>query len=497
MKPLKQEYREIFSVTGLIASVVAFIFLIPALVSLLYGELLSVMVGFIVPFLVLEAFGLGLWKIFHSTDASRLSYLQGAVSVVFAWIIVTSASTIPFIMIMDMSYTQGIFETVSGWTTTGLTVLDVDLVPNSLLLFRSIMQFLGGFGIVALMITSIVGVGTMSTLYESEGHDQVLPNIKKTAQTLFSFYTAFMLIGTLAYIVAGMPAFDAINHSMSALATGGFSVNNDSIAHYNSVPIEGITIALMFMGSLNFATYILFLRKRYDILKSVNEHRFYLILILLVVMSGTFIMHQLMYDSFGEAFRHGIFETMTALTGTGFSITNNYHVLPGAFIILSIILMNIGGQSGSTTGGLKVTRVHLMFKTFRYTIRRTFQAERQITDNVVTTPSGEKSIHREDMIHVYNYASIYLTMLFIGALTLATQGYSVRESFFEYASALGTVGLTIGVTDAAMSAVSYWSMTLGMFLGRLEFLVIFIVLAKLYRDSSGSIKAKFKNQDAI
>ncbi|MFW5913933.1 MAG: TrkH family potassium uptake protein, partial [Bacillota bacterium] len=461
MKPLRQEYREIFAVTGLIASVVAFIFLLPALVSLLYGELLSVMVGFVVPFVVLEAFGIGLWKIFHSTDASRLSYLQGAVSVVFTWIIVASASTIPFIMILDMNFTQAIFETVSGWTTTGLTVLDVDLVPNSLLLFRSIMQFLGGFGIVALMITSIVGVGTMSTLYESEGHDQVLPNIKKTAQTLFSFYVSFMFIGALAYILAGMPAFDAINHSMSAIATGGFSVNNDSIGHYNSIPIEGITIVLMFMGSLNFATYILFLRKRYDILKSVNEHRFYIGLILLVVMVGVFFMYQQMYASFGEAFRYGIFESLTALTGTGYSITNNYNILPGVFIVFSIMLMSIGGQSGSTTGGLKVTRVHLMFKTFRHTIRRAFQAERQITDNVITTPSGEKSIHRQDMIHVYNYASIYMTVLFVGALTLASQGYSVRDSLFEYASALGTVGLSIGVTDAAMSAVSYWSMTLG------------------------------------
>ncbi|MGM0435963.1 MAG: TrkH family potassium uptake protein [Bacillota bacterium] len=497
MRTLRQEYREIFAVTGLIGSVVAFVFLIPAVVSVLYGESFSTTLGFLVPFLVLEAFSLPIYRIFHDTDASRLSYLQGAVSVVFTWIIMVFASTLPFIMILDFNFTQATFETVSGWTTTGLSVVDVLNTPNSLLIFRSIMQFFGGFGIVALMITSIVGVGTMSTLYETEGHDQVLPNIKKTAQTLFSFYVGIMLAGALAYILAGMPAFDAINHSMSALATGGFSVQPDSIGHYDSIPIEGVTIALMVLGSLNFATYILLLRKKYKVLFSINEHRFYLALMLIVISAGVFLLTQGGAYAFGTSFRVGLFETVTALTGTGYSIVDSYTVLPAAFILLSIMLMTIGGQSGSTTGGLKVTRVHLMVKTFKHTIVRSFQAERQVTDNVVTTPSGEKNIHRQDMVHIYNYVTVYIAILIIGTIILATQGFSVTESFFEYASALGTVGLSIGVTNAALSGVAYWSMTLGMFLGRLEFLVVFVVFVKLYRDTVTTIKSKVPSNDAL
>jgi trk system potassium uptake protein TrkH len=497
MKTLRQEYRDIFAVTGLIGSVVAFVFLLPAIVSMVYGENFSTTLGYIVPFLILEAFSFPLYRIFHDTDASRLSYLQGSVSVVFTWIIMVFASTIPFIMISDFTFTQSAFETVSGWTTTGLSTVDVLTTPNSLLVFRSLMQFFGGFGIVALMITSIVGVGTMSTLYETEGHDQVLPNIKKTAQTLFSFYIGIMILGTLAYILAGMPAFDAINHSMSALATGGFSVQPDSIGHYNSLPIEGVTIVLMVLGSLNFATYILLLRKKYTVLININEHRFYLALLLLVIASGVFLLTQGGAFAFGESFRIGLFETVTALTGTGYSIVDNYTVLPAAFILLTIMLMTIGGQSGSTTGGLKVTRVHLMFKTFKHTIGRSFQAERQVTDNVVVTPSGEKNIHRQDMVHIYNYVAVYITVLIIGSIILASQGFTVTESFFEYASALGTVGLSIGVTSPGLSGIAFWSMTLGMFLGRLEFLVVFVVFAKIYKDTVTTIKSKVQSNDAL
>jgi len=325
----------------------------------------------------------------------------------------------------------------------------------------------------------------------------VLPNIKKTAQTLFSFYIGIMILGTLAYILAGMPAFDAINHSMSALATGGFSVQPDSIGHYNSLPIEGVTIVLMVLGSLNFATYILLLRKKYTVLININEHRFYLALLLLVIASGVFLLTQGGAFAFGESFRIGLFETVTALTGTGYSIVDNYTVLPAAFILLTIMLMTIGGQSGSTTGGLKVTRVHLMFKTFKHTIGRSFQAERQVTDNVVVTPSGEKNIHRQDMVHIYNYVAVYITVLIIGSIILASQGFTVTESFFEYASALGTVGLSIGVTSPGLSGIAFWSMTLGMFLGRLEFLVVFVVFAKIYKDTVTTIKSKVQSNDAL
>ncbi|MFU8786344.1 MAG: TrkH family potassium uptake protein [Candidatus Izemoplasmataceae bacterium] len=479
MKPLRHEYREIGYTLGLILSVVGVIFIIP--ISFSVFENVSSFNAFIIPFVTLQFIAFLLYKFQKRREKSVLTYQQGAVSVVLAWLITMTISTLPFMMLTDLNFTQAMFESVSGWTTTGLSMLEVESLPKSLLIYRSILQFAGGFGLVAIMISSLIGIGTLSTLYESEGHDQLLPNIKKTAQVLFVFYSSFMVFGTLLYVVFGMPLFEALNHAMSAVSTGGFSVHSDSIGYYNNINIEVVTMVLMLLGSINFAAYILIIKGKFKLFKSIDENRFMVLLFIPFALLLLFLMSRFMYMSLPEALRITIFEGISALTTTGYSISS-YSSYPSSIIIVFIMVMIIGGQSGSTSGGIKLTRINLIIKNFRFSIIRIFQPEHQITDNIIKTPKGIKQIHKEDMNDIYNYMFLYLFTLFIGTLILTIEGFSLQDSLFEYASTLGTVGLSVGITSTTLSYLSYWSMIIGMFLGRLEFMVVLIVIVKLVKD---------------
>jgi len=480
MKSLNKEYSEMCYILGLILTVVGFIYLIPIIVGVFEnnGEPLA----FIVPFIIMETLGIGLKKLFRNHKNSVLTYQQAAVSVVLSWVITMIVSVVPFIMIASLTFSQAMFESVSGWTTTGLSMVEVANLPNSLLLFRSLMQFAGGFGLVAIMISSLIGIGALSTLYESEGHDQLLPNIKKTAQVLFAFYVTFMVLGVVAYIMSGMPLFDAINHSMSAISTGGFSIRDESIGFYNNRAIEIITIVLMLLGSLNFAAYVLLYKKKFKLFRKINENRF---MTLLIVFASILLLYSLittMFMSFTTAARITMFEIISAATTTGYSISD-YSMYFSTSIIIFITLMIIGGQSGSTSGGIKVTRINLVVRNFLYSIRRVFHPEHRITDNVINIPSGSKQIHKGEMNNIYNYIFIYFVTLVIGTFILSLEGFGLQDSLFEFASTIGTVGLSVGITSANLSNLSYWAMILGMFLGRLEFIVVIIVFVKLFIDA--------------
>lgn len=489
MKTLKQEYSEIFRSLGIILMFVGLVFLIPIIYALIDAETSASYYAFFLMVLIMEVVGITLYRLCHDYDANIITYQQGAFTVVFAWVFTALVSTIPFILIMDLNFTQAFFESMSGWTTTGLSQLDEATVPRSLLIFRSIMQFSGGFGLVALMVSSIIGIRSVSTLYESEGHEKVLPNIKKTAQTLFTIYISYFAAGAALYVIVGMPFFDSINHSMSAVSTGGFSVRPESIGHYQSLPIEMVTIVLMLLGSINFSAYILLFTGRTKAFTRVTENRFMLVWLIPSSIIVVMLMVGGLYPSMTTSLRHGLFETVSAITTTGYSISD-YTLFTGPLLFIFILFMIVGGQSGSTSGGIKMTRVNLIRKNIGHGFKKVFQPRNLITENEIQTPSGRQLIHKEDMNEQYNYITLYILSLFAGAFILTTQGFSLSESLFEYASTLGTVGLSVDVVSLSMSGLSTWVMTIGMFLGRLEFMVIIVAFLKVFRDGIQAFKER-------
>ena len=269
--------------------------------------------------------------------------------------------SIPFVLGSQLAPVQALFEAVSGWTTTGLSTMDVGMTPKIYLFHRSFMQFCGGLGFV-MMITMLISNKKSMDLYNAEGHpDKLTPNLRKTAQTIFAMYSFYLLIGTAAYRIAGMELFDGICHAMCALSTGGFSTKLNSIGEYNSLAIELVTIILMVIGTTNFAVLLLFTKRRWKEAFRVSEVRFMLGLLLLFVPVTAISLSVGLDMSLGEGFRRAAFDLVSALSTTGYS-SMSYTAWPPFAVGVLILMMLIGGGIGSTAGGMKMTRVYLMLR---------------------------------------------------------------------------------------------------------------------------------------
>ena len=341
---------------GIFTSISGFILLLPLLTIIFYRDELIYAPSFLIPASISIVLGLILAKIFKEYRERTLSVGEDAVIVVSGWILATVFSAIPFIIGQNLNFTQAYFEAVSGWTTTGLSVIEVESAPHIFLIHRSIMQFFGGVGIVLVMLSALSSTFGMK-LYNSEGHtDKLLPNLIKSSRVIISIYLGYVVSGTILYVIFGMPVFDAINHSIAALSTGGFSVKANSIGYYNNVFIELITIILMILGTTSFATHLLLVKGKFKEILKLGEIRFMFLVLGIFIPLVTFVSLKDLYTSLYKGIRVGLFEVVSALSTTGFS-TVTYNNWPSFAILIMIVAMLIGGGAGSTSGGIKLYRV--------------------------------------------------------------------------------------------------------------------------------------------
>ncbi|WP_423188627.1 TrkH family potassium uptake protein [Alkalibacterium sp. f15] len=450
--------------------------------------------AFVIPSSVSIILGLIIGIVFRkNNDEVKFQYTSqdGSLTVLFAWFYGFVLGAIPFVLSGQLMFLQGLYESVSGWTTTGLSVMDVTVTPPIFLFYRSFMQFCGGLGFIMMMIMIIQGKDSMS-LYNAEGHpDRLMPNIKKTAQVIFNMYSFFLIVGTGTYIILGMPALDSLLHTMSALSTGGFSTQPTSIGAYQSVSIEAFTILLMIIGTTNFAVLLLLTKRKFSQIFKVSELRFFGILLLIFVPLITLSLSYELYLSLGEGFRHSIFNVVSALSTTGFS-TLSYEGWPAASIGMMIILMVIGGGLGSTAGGIKLTRVYLMIRVLGFNIHKRLSSRRRVDSSYYYSAQGNRKIDQDLISDTVGFIALYLMILFTGGILITwTSGATLTQSVFEFASSLGTVGLSIGLTGPNTDGGTLIVQMFGMILGRLE---IFIILIGIY---SGASSIKFKLREVL
>ena len=392
-------------------------------------------------------------------------------TVLFTWFWGIIVGAMPFFLSGQLKFVQALFESVSGWTTTGLSVMDVTRTSRIFLFYRSFMQYCGGLGFVLMMVMLVSGKRSMD-LFNAEGHpDKLMPNLKQTAQTIFEMYIIFLILGTAAYVVCGMPLFDSLCHAMCSLSTGGFSTKLNSIGEYHSLPIEIITTLLMLIGTTNFAVLLLLLRGKWRQAIQVSEVRFLFLLLLIFVplmalsLSGSM--------GLGAGLRHALFNAASALSTTGYA-TMSYENWPSFAIGLMILLMLIGGGIGSTAGGLKLTRVYLILRMIGLNMKRKLLPQRCVDAPTFVKAQGRTKIDEELCSETVGFVGCYLLLFVAGALLLTlTAGCGLEKAMFEFASALGTVGLSIGLTGTATNDATLIVEMVGMILGRLE---IFIVL---------------------
>ena len=434
---------------GRMMEVVSFILLLPLpFVPFFKGESF-ILTSFLIPFFV---------SILISFTVDKLGFRFKSISstVSFIWLYGFLVLSFPFLGSKTTTFIGALFESISGLTTTGLSILDVEKLPKTLLLYRAMLQYIGGLGFVMMILLFFKG-REEAELYEAEGHvDRVKPNIRKTAKTITIMYLSFLLLGSIEYKIAGMTILDSVVHSMCALSTGGFSNRMLSIGAYDSL------LLTLLSGRIR------------DSFRSTEIKTFFS---LLFIGSGLMILILLEKGyGVGSTFRITLFNALSALSTTGFS-TLDYTTLPEGAVFVMIVLMIIGGGVGSTAGGIKLERFYIIFKSTIKSIREKISPEGTVIVDKMVKGRESHIIDEGERNDAFSYFSLYLLFLIFGTIVLSTtEDCPILYALFEYTSSLSTVGLSIGVTSPTTSPVSLSVMMIAMVMGRLEMMVIFQAL---------------------
>lgn len=487
---LVEKYRSIFYYVGRLLRFVAIVLLLPLLSLLFYPhewyQGLYFVVSSILAFIVSQV----LIMQGKNHQLSRLVNGQDALIVVFTWFFAMVFSSLPFILSGHLTPLLGMFEAVSGWSTTGLSVVDVNAIESIYLLFRSIIQFFGGLGLV-LVVFAILSESYGLRLYFAEGHnDRLMPNLSKSARVVLKIYSVYLIVGIILLMIFGMSLFEAINIAMTALSTGGFAITADSIGAYQSQAIESVIIGLMIIGNTNFAGHLLLFGRKLKRFVKLDEFK-YLIFSIIFLTSWLMVAHV----NQGISIRVALFEAVSAITTTGFTITT-YQYWPSVALMLLIIFMVIGGGAGSTAGGLKQVRFIIMIKSVILGIKKKFLPKQVVKDIVISRGDGDLPMDDTSVLEVYQLFLMYLALLVFGSLIIASYGYPFIDALFEFTSALGTVGTSVGITSMhAPSGVLIIEM-IGMFFGRLEIMIVVLAMIVSVKDVRLFLTKSRKNEDS-
>jgi trk system potassium uptake protein TrkH len=408
---------------------------------------------------------------------------DGFLAVTLAWLVAAALGAIPFLLHGTFDRpVDAFFESMSGFTTTGATVLgDIEAEPHSILLWRSLSQWLGGVGIVVLVvaIAPATGLASQRVFYaEMSGvtSDRLTPRIADTAKIITGIYGVFTVAGLAAYALAGMPLFDALNHSLTSVATAGFSTRTASIGAYDSLAIELVAIVLMILGGVNFALYWQLLRDRQRIGPQLPEVRVYLLLMGFGILAATVsLMAGDQRAAFGPALRDGAFAVVSVMTTTGYTTADFDEWTAFAKFVL-IALMFVGGCAGSTAGGMKVIRIMLLARS------AVQEVQHQLQPTAIQVLRVRGRVFGEDVRRaVLGFFYIYVTVFLVGTLVMGTMGLDPVTAASSVISTLNIVGPGIGEVGATESFASVpqgglWFLSLLMLIGRLEVFTVLVLL---------------------
>lgn len=475
---------------GLFSLIIGGMILTPILVIPFYPEEISNIIYFLIPSGLAFLFGAIILLSLRGRKKLHLSKLHDSILVVATWMIAILFSSLPFYFSGQLTFLQSVFEATSGYTTTGLTVSDVESIPHVFLIFRSLMQFYGGVGLI-LLITSFFADKAGMRLYQAEGHiDKLVPNLLRSARFILLIYVIYIVTGIAFYTFFGMPLFDAINHSISAVATGGFSVKSASIGYYNSLPIEIVTIVLMILGGTNFFVHLLLLQRKFGLAFKHVELKFLGLLTLIFI--PLFITSLMRFNQLGflESLRIGTFHFFSSITTTGLQTVPNMNFFHGSLLFPLILTMMIGASIGSTAGGMKLFRVSLALKSTYWNLNKYASNHKLVRAHFINRYGVKTKLDDDEISHNYTFIFVYLLILCIGITIFAFQGYGLLESLFEFTSILGTIGLSYGLIGPDVNNIVLITSIVGMLIARLESYILIIAFAKLFIDFKHFIKNK-------
>ncbi len=413
---------------------------------------------------------------------------EGVLIVVCFWVVLSLFATLPFLLtdtIPGLSFSAAFFESMSGLTTTGATVLSgLDELPKAILYYRQQLQWLGGMGIIvlAVAILPLLGVGGME-LYHAESSgiskDRLTPKLRQTAIALWKIYVSLTVVCALAYFLSGMDAFDAIGHSFSTVAIGGFSTHSASIGYFNSGVIEAVAIVFMFLAGINFSLHFVAWNNRsiIDYWKDSEFKAYIVVLLVSVLIILSVLNFNNEYQSFWTALRHSAFQTISMATTTGFT-SQNFSQWPNAAPVFLIMVSFIGACVGSTGGGIKVVRVLLMFRLGMKEIKQFIHPNAQINVKLNRSTIGEKTL-----VSVLGFFSLYTISFVLILVLLMFTGMDQVSSFSATAATMNNLGPGLGEVAqnyGSLGDASKWILSMSMLFGRLEVLTLIALFHKAF-----------------
>ncbi|UII31835.1 TrkH family potassium uptake protein [Fulvivirga ulvae] len=426
------------------------------------------------------------WLSTRNSKNKELKKRDGFLVVSLGWILMSIFGTIPFLLSGHVtSFTDAFFETASGYTTTGASILNnIEALPYGLLFWRSTTQWVGGMGIIVLAVAILptLGIGGMQ-LFTAEAsgitHDKLKPKIKDTARRLWTIYLGLTLLETIFLMFGGMSFYDALSHSFTTMASGGFSPKNASVAYYNSAFIQYTIIFFMILAGTNFSLLYFFFKGKIRRLIDNEEFRVYCITIITVTIISTVIVFSESWQGFEKAFRDALFQVVSVLSSTGF-VTADYTKWTSLVSFIFLLLMLSGASAGSTSGGIKVIRFTLLLKNSFLAVKRQLHPSA-----VIPVRINGNAVEEETMFNVMAFVILYLTIFVFGVFILTFTGNDIITSLGAVATCQGNIGPGLGTVGpvnnfAHLNDVSKWTLSIIMILGRLELFTILVLLTPNY-----------------
>lgn len=484
-------YRLTIGYLGVAAMLTGTILLLPLVFLIAFPEEIPYAGFFIGPGAASITIGYLLSLFVKGKNRARLRYNQDSLIVVSTWIIAILFSAIPFMLTGRYNFAQAVFEATSGYTTTGLSIVDVENCPNIFLAFRSIMHFSGGIGFMLVMATVFTDRNGMRLDNTADRSGRQIPYLLTSLRIIMAIYSGYIVSGAILYMIAGMGWFDALNHSIAAVTTGGFSTRAQSIGFYDSFLVEIITIVLMLLGATNFLVHLLIFKGRITGWARHCETKLSSILIILATPAVGLFLVGTVAQSLPDAARLALFQAVSALTTTGLHTASDFSLWPSSSLLILLLLMLTGGGAGSTAGGIKQARIVILLKSLWWEMRHRFNPKRILKAPVIRHYGAEDDVIDEDTCQTGLFILLYLAIFAVGTLAYSFFGYSLRDSAFEFASALGTVGFTSGISRFGAPAGVLWIGTLGMLLGRMEIYFVILSFAKVAKDSMDVLRGRY------
>jgi len=444
----------------------------PAVVGIIYGEYVESLYFVIIAALTVTS-GLTVGQKYGLREASLL---EAMVIAACTWLLIAFVGSIPFMLIAHISPLDAYFEAMSGFTTTGMTLIsDPAQLPYSLLFWRAFMQWVGGIGIILLFLLFItpsgLGVGVLR-LYRAEAREErTAAKTESVIRRIWGIYALYTVICAALLWLEGLTPFDAVTHSFTVLSTGGFSTQSQSIAGFHNLWTEITIIVFMFIGGTNFMVHLRMFYGHPKAFLTNIEVKVALLIITLssLIIAGELVWHQLY--SVADSFRYSIFQVVSLMTGTGYTTTDLTNFLPMSNGILHI-LMAVGGSVGSTSGAIKIMRIIILVKLAHYILIKTILPPGTVRPIKV----GKHLIGEDEAFRVGGFFVIYILLILVEGLILAAFGFDLTTAFSGALSAQGNIGPSLFPVASSLPVIPKLVLIFGMWVGRLEILPALILL---------------------